>query len=51
MKQKIEKEVFDKFFTESYCPVDYETVREEFEAVAAAGKFYFISDQRKLLRL
>ena len=41
MEQKIDKEVFDKFFTESYCPVDYETVREEFEAIAAAGNEIF----------
>ena len=35
--EKIDKEVFDKFFTESYCMVDYETVKEEFEALASAG--------------
>ena len=33
MEQKIDKEVFDKFFTESYCPVDYTTVKEEFEQI------------------
>lgn len=41
MGQKIDKEVFDKFFTESYCPVDYETVREEFERIAQAGNDIF----------
>lgn len=41
MEQKISKDVFDKFFTESYCPVDYQTVREEFEAIAAAGNAIF----------
>lgn len=41
MGQKIDKEVFDKFFTESYCPVDYETVREEFERIAEAGNDIF----------
>ena len=41
MGQKIDKEVFDKFFTESYCPVDYETVREEFERIARAGNDIF----------
>ena len=35
MEQKIDKEVFDKFFTESYCPVDYTTVKEEFEQIAS----------------
>ena len=29
--EKIDKEVFDKFFTESYCEVDYATVKESFE--------------------
>ena len=40
MEQKIDKEVFDKFFTESYCPVDYTTVKEEFMQINAtsAGK-------------
>ena len=37
MEQKIDKEVFDKFFTESYCPVDYTTVKEEFEQIASVG--------------
>ncbi len=41
MGQKIDKEVFDIFFTESYCPVDYETVREEFERIAQAGNDIF----------
>ena len=41
MEQKIGKEVFDKFFTESYCPVEYETVKEEFEEVASAGNDIF----------
>lgn len=41
MEQKIEKEVFDKFFTESYCPVEYETVKEEFEEIAGAGNDIF----------
>ena len=41
MEQKIEKEVFDKFFVESYCVVDYETVKEEFEAVASVGNDIF----------
>ena len=41
MGQKIDKEEFDKFFTDSYCPVDYETVREEFERIAEAGNDIF----------
>lgn len=41
MEQQIDKEVFDKFFEESYCVVDYATVREEFEAVASAGNDIF----------
>lgn len=39
--EKIDKEVFDKFFTESYCPVDYETVKEEFEKIAEEGNDMF----------
>lgn len=41
MEQQIDKEVFDKFFVESYCVVDYETVKEEFEAVASVGNDIF----------
>lgn len=39
--EKITKEVFDKFFTESYCVVDYATVKESFEEVASAGNEIF----------
>ena len=41
MEQKIDKGVFDKFFTESYCPVDYTTVKEEFEQIASVGNDIF----------
>lgn len=41
MEQKIDQEVFNKFFTESYCPVDYKTVKEEFEAIAGEGNDIF----------
>ena len=41
MEQKIDKELFDKFFTESYCVVDYATVKEEFEKIARAGNDIF----------
>ena len=41
MEPKIDKEVFDKFFTESYCPVEYTTVKEEFEEIAAAENEIF----------
>ena len=41
MGQKIDKEVFDKFFKESYCTVEYETVKEEFERIASAGNDLF----------
>ena len=39
--EKITKEVFDKFFIESYCVVDYTTVKESFEEVASAGNDIF----------
>lgn len=41
MEPKIDKEVFDKFFIESYCTVDYQTVKEEFEEIASAGNDIF----------
>ena len=41
MGEKIRKEVFDKFFTESYCPVEYETVQREFEEIASIGNDLF----------
>ncbi len=41
MGEKIKKEVFDKFFTESYCPVEYETVQREFEEIASIGNDLF----------
>lgn len=41
MEQQINKEVFDKFFEESYCVVEYENVKEEFEEVASAGNDIF----------
>ena len=41
MEQRIDKEVFDKFFEESYCVVEYENVKEEFEEVASAGNDIF----------
>lgn len=41
MGQKIDKEVFDKFFEESYCAVEYANVKEEFEEAAAAGNDIF----------
>ena len=39
--EKIHKEVFDKFFTENYCVVDYTTVKETFEESAEAGNDIF----------
>ncbi len=41
MGEKIDKEVFDQFFKESYCPVEYETIQKEFEEIAAAGNDIF----------
>lgn len=52
MENQIDKEVFDKFFTESYCAVDYETVKEEFEVIASVGNDIFTGsyDARNLNR-
>lgn len=41
MAQRIDKEVFDKFFAENYCPVDYATVKEEFEEIAGIPNSIF----------
>ncbi len=41
MGQKIDKEVLDKFLKESYCTVEYETVKEEFERIASIGNDLF----------
>ena len=41
MEQKIDKEVFDTFFKESYCPVEYKNVKTEFEEIAAVGNDIF----------
>ena len=41
MEQKIDEEVFDTFFKESYCPVEYKNVKTEFEEIAAVGNDIF----------
>ena len=41
MEPKIDREVFDKFFTENYCVVDYENVKAEFEEIAQIGNDIF----------
>lgn len=41
MEQKIDKEVFDTFFKESYCPVEYKNVKTEFEEIASIGNEIF----------
>lgn len=41
MEQKIDKEVFDTFFKESYCPVEYKNVKAEFEEIASVGNDIF----------
>lgn len=40
-EQRIDKEVFDKFFTESYCEVEYMMVKEDFEKIASIGNDIF----------
>lgn len=41
---KIDKEVFDTFFHESYCPLEYKQVKNDFEQTAAAGSDLFTED-------
>lgn len=40
----INKEVFDTFFHESYCPLEYKQIKNDFEEVAAAGADLFTDD-------
>ena len=49
---QIDKEVFDTFFHESYCPLEYEQIQHDFEEVAAAGEDLFTDscDLTKLTR-
>lgn len=51
-EQRIDKEVFDKFFTESYCEVEYMMVKEDFEKIASIGNDIFTDnyDARNLKR-
>lgn len=41
MEQKIDKTVFEKFFTESYCSVEYAAVKQDFEEIASIGNDIF----------
>lgn len=36
-QQKIDKEVFDAFFKENYCPLEYGNIKNDFEEIAACG--------------
>lgn len=41
MGKRIDKDVFEKFFRENYCAVEYAQVREDFERIAAVGNDMF----------
>jgi hypothetical protein len=36
-EQKIDKEVFDAFFRENYCALDYADIKSDFEEIAERG--------------
>lgn len=40
----VDKEVFDTFFRESYCEVDYKSVRNDFEEVLGGGLDWLFAD-------
>lgn len=40
----MDKEVFDTFFRENYCPLEYKNVQTDFEEVAACGLEYLFTD-------
>ena len=41
---EITKEVFDTFFHESYCPLEYKQIKNDFEETASAGADLFTDD-------
>lgn len=45
MEQEITKEVFDAFFKENYCEVEYKLVKDEFEAIATLPTDIFTEDK------
>lgn len=42
--QMIDKEVFDAFFRENYCTLEYGNVRNDFEEIAVRGKELFVPE-------
>ena len=43
-ENEITKEVFDTFFHESYCPLEYQQIKNDFEEAASAGSDLFTDD-------
>ncbi len=47
----IDKEVFDTFFKESYCTVEYGMVKEDFEEIASRGLEELFADETDITKL
>ena len=50
-KQLIDKEVFDTFFRENYCEIEYENVKSDFEEIAARGLEELFTDDTDITRV
>jgi hypothetical protein len=50
-EQKIDKEVFDTFFRENYCAVDYASIKNDFEEIAERGLEEMFIDNADISRI
>ena len=48
---EIDKEVFDTFFQENYCELEYKDVKKDFEGLAEEGLEYLFEDDTDLTKL
>ncbi len=50
-EEKIDKEVFDTFFKENYCTLDYASIKNDFEAIAERGVEAIFSDDADISKI
>lgn len=50
-EEKIDKEVFDTFFRENYCTLDYANIKNNFEAIAERGLEALFSDDADIAKI
>ena len=48
---EITKEVFDVFFKENYCEIDYRDVKKDFEAIADRSLEELFTDETDITKL